>query len=288
MIRRPPRSTLFPYTTLFRSIVFTASALDPEDGNLSGAITWRSSRDGSLGSNASITLATLSIGQHVITAEVTDSADNLGSDTIDVDITDPSANSPPAVAITAPGDGTSVTQGNTVAFAGTADDAEEGDLSAGLTWTSSLDGVIGSGAGFSTNALSPGSHEITAAATDGGGLSDAAQITLTVTAAPSGLEAHGMTDGSSCGPGSTLNMPGQSSLAATLCGAGFVSGASISFEQGSGPTPRAANVVVDSAGSISFTVTTKKSGKQTRVWDLRVTNPGGASTVCNGCLRIVP
>src|SRR3712207_8076180 len=31
MIRRPPRSTLFPYTTLFRS------ALDPQDRSCSGA-----------------------------------------------------------------------------------------------------------------------------------------------------------------------------------------------------------------------------------------------------------
>src|SRR3712207_8021082 len=28
MIRRPPRSTLFPYTTLFRSIVFTSNATE--------------------------------------------------------------------------------------------------------------------------------------------------------------------------------------------------------------------------------------------------------------------
>src|SRR5258705_7428065 len=30
MIRRPPRSTLFPYTTLFRSCVFTHDKTDPE------------------------------------------------------------------------------------------------------------------------------------------------------------------------------------------------------------------------------------------------------------------
>src|SRR3712207_7678683 len=30
MIRRPPRSTLFPYTTLFRSEQATAEAIDPE------------------------------------------------------------------------------------------------------------------------------------------------------------------------------------------------------------------------------------------------------------------
>src|SRR3989442_7815629 len=29
MIRRPPRSTLFPYTTLFRSLLFGVTATDP-------------------------------------------------------------------------------------------------------------------------------------------------------------------------------------------------------------------------------------------------------------------
>src|SRR2546430_8083841 len=32
MIRRPPRSTLFPYTTLFRSLVRVAASLDICDG----------------------------------------------------------------------------------------------------------------------------------------------------------------------------------------------------------------------------------------------------------------
>src|SRR2546425_7908978 len=31
MIRRPPRSTLFPYTTLFRSLLGPAAILTPED-----------------------------------------------------------------------------------------------------------------------------------------------------------------------------------------------------------------------------------------------------------------
>src|SRR2546429_1865529 len=30
MIRRPPRSTLFPYTTLFRSVQFRVSGTDPQ------------------------------------------------------------------------------------------------------------------------------------------------------------------------------------------------------------------------------------------------------------------
>src|SRR5947209_17082448 len=35
LIRRPPRSTLFPYTTLFRSIDWTGTPWLPKDGSLS-------------------------------------------------------------------------------------------------------------------------------------------------------------------------------------------------------------------------------------------------------------
>src|SRR3989442_12475113 len=34
MIRRPPRSTLFPYTTLFRSVVVVGVRSDPEPNHL--------------------------------------------------------------------------------------------------------------------------------------------------------------------------------------------------------------------------------------------------------------
>src|SRR5256884_9994651 len=43
MIRRPPRSTLFPYTTLFRSMVNMAEILNPDDidiyRDLAGGVT---------------------------------------------------------------------------------------------------------------------------------------------------------------------------------------------------------------------------------------------------------
>src|SRR2546430_7724762 len=39
MIRRPPRSTLFPYTTLFRSYVRTAAAPQGE-AHLGGTVGW--------------------------------------------------------------------------------------------------------------------------------------------------------------------------------------------------------------------------------------------------------
>ncbi len=72
----------------------------------------------------------------------------------------------PAVAITAPADGSTSTSGDAVTFTGTATDPEDGDLSAALSWTSSLDGPIGSGASFDISTLSLGSHTITASATD--------------------------------------------------------------------------------------------------------------------------
>src|SRR5260221_447289 len=38
MIRRPPRSTLFPYTTLFRSITYTISYSNTGNANATGVV----------------------------------------------------------------------------------------------------------------------------------------------------------------------------------------------------------------------------------------------------------
>src|SRR2546427_2912164 len=40
MIRRPPRSTLFPYTTLFRSVQAAAASLEPHRGRAAIAVEW--------------------------------------------------------------------------------------------------------------------------------------------------------------------------------------------------------------------------------------------------------
>ncbi len=58
----------------------------------------------------------------------------------------PHSNTPPVVTIGSPAaDSVEVTVGDSLAFAATALDLEAGDLSAALTWTSSLAGAIGSG-----------------------------------------------------------------------------------------------------------------------------------------------
>ncbi|HKI05575.1 MAG TPA: DNRLRE domain-containing protein [Thermoanaerobaculia bacterium] len=109
-----------------------------------------------------------------------------GADSIDVyaagvQIGGGPGNTPPVVTITAPANGTSVTQGTSVTFSGTATDAEDGTISGSLTWTSSLNGIIGGGASFSTTTLSVGTHTITASVTDSGGGTGSATRTLTVT-----------------------------------------------------------------------------------------------------------
>ena len=68
------------------AINFSGNASDPEDGNLTSAISWSSNLDGALGSGSNVT-ATLSVGTHTVTASVTDSEGASGSDTVSVTVT---------------------------------------------------------------------------------------------------------------------------------------------------------------------------------------------------------
>jgi hypothetical protein len=163
------------------SVTFTGTANDAEDGTISSTISW-STQDGPLGTGESVTTV-LGLGTHTITATVTDSGGLPGSDSITVTIEAVSQNQSPAVTITAPADGSSFDEGTSVTFSGTATDAEDGDLSSSISWTSSIDGVIGAGSSFS-NTLSVGIHTITASVTDSGGASASDSITVTVEAPP--------------------------------------------------------------------------------------------------------
>jgi hypothetical protein len=87
----------------------------------------------------------------------------------------------PEVSITSPAPGSAFARGAPIAFAATATDAEEGDLSASLAWSSSLDGALGSGAGLTSSTLRCGSHVVTASLTDAHGESGAAELALAVT-----------------------------------------------------------------------------------------------------------
>ncbi|MEM9235799.1 MAG: PQQ-dependent sugar dehydrogenase, partial [Verrucomicrobiota bacterium] len=90
------------------------------------------------------------------------------------------SNTAPSVAISAPSDGDSFSAGESITFTASASDNEDGDLSASIEWSSSLDGVIGSGASISTSGLSGGIHSITASVTDSGLLSASESLEITV------------------------------------------------------------------------------------------------------------
>jgi hypothetical protein len=117
------------------------------------------------------------------------------------------ANTAPSVTISSPISGTSVAQGTSVAFTGSASDTQDGTLTPALAWTSNIDGSIGLGGSFS-RVLSAGTHTIKATVTDGGGLATVKQVTVTVAS-------------SNTAPSVTISTPSN--------GASFASGATVSF-----------------------------------------------------------
>lgn len=88
-------------------------------------------------------------------------------------------NNAPTVSITGPAEGSSFDQGTSIAFSGTASDLEDGVLSGNISWSSNLDGNLGTGAGISA-VLTTGTHTITASVTDSGSLTSTDTISVTV------------------------------------------------------------------------------------------------------------
>ncbi|HXV59211.1 MAG TPA: Ig-like domain-containing protein [Vicinamibacteria bacterium] len=158
------------------SIDFTGTASDAEDGVLTAEISWSSNLDGEFGTGGSITHGTLSLGQHTITATVTDTEGLASSDLVTLTVN----NTPPVVSISLPVHGASFDFGETIQFSGTADDLEDGELTPSLLWESDRDGSLGTGGFLSMATLSSGSHEITASAVDGEGSTGLAQVNVAV------------------------------------------------------------------------------------------------------------
>ena len=93
----------------------------------------------------------------------------------------PTSNTAPSLTILSPVSGASVAQGTPVAFAATASDQQDGDISSRIAWASNVDGPLGTGASLSKT-LTAGTHQITASVLDTGGLSASKSVGVTVTA----------------------------------------------------------------------------------------------------------
>src|SRR5207253_9132561 len=108
------------------AITLAAQANDVTDGDLSSQIQWTSSRDGALGTGATISTSTLSVGTHVITAAATDHGGHPGQAQASIRVRDPNA---AAVATgSAPAGGASAPAGSTVMLGATATDDFDGNV----------------------------------------------------------------------------------------------------------------------------------------------------------------
>lgn len=144
-------------------IFFQAAASDSVDGDISASLVSTSGIQPGSRTGASLSTTALIDGVHVITASAANSEGTTGADSITITV----SNTPPTVAIASPDDGSTSASGATVIFTGTANDAEDGDISAAIVWMSDLHPVVSvTGSSFSTDILTEGVHNITATVTD--------------------------------------------------------------------------------------------------------------------------
>lgn len=68
------------------TISFSGSASDAEDGNIGGSLVWTSSLDGQIGTGSSFSTSGLSVGNHTITASVSDSGGLSDSDVVSITV----------------------------------------------------------------------------------------------------------------------------------------------------------------------------------------------------------
>jgi len=187
------------------------------------------------------------------------------------------ANADPEVSINNPVDGTIFDSGVTIHFSGTAFDAEDGDLTANLVWTSNIDGPIGEGGDFSTT-LSDGIHTITTSVTDSGGKTGSDSISITVGTGEPDVTVDSIAP-DTVQAGATIEV--------TITGSGFQAGATVTFENGQGPAP-VANVTPVDDTTIEAAVAAHKNAKTGVKWDVRVTNPDGSFDVLLGRFTVTP
>ncbi len=166
-------------------------------------------------------------------------------------------------------------------ISGTVIDAETLDPIAGATVTA--DGYETTTAGDGTYTLADlpvGSYTVTASATGYVSQSKSAEVSDNQTTVVGfALTPSTATEVTVTGIDPDT-IPAGTTIEVIITGTGFVTGADVTFENGSGPAPTVSNVTVVDANTITATVTAKSGGPpRDRVWDVRVTNLDGSSEV---------
>lgn len=168
-------------------------------------------------------------------------------------------NTAPTVSITSPANNASFSEGASITFTGTASDTEDGNLTSNLSWTSSLDGNIGTGGSVSIATLRVGTHTITASVTDSGGLTGSASIKVTIT--------------STGGGGITLSATGYKVKG--------LQKVDLTWSGASGPVDiyRNGEIIANPVSGSSYTDNINQKGAGT--YNYRVCEAGGTSTCSN-------
>jgi hypothetical protein len=168
-------------------IQWTGADTDPGDAaNLSYSIlysadnkqTWRTLE--TMYSQTSLEVHTSNLPggtQCYVRVMVTDGI-NTGQDDSDAPFS--SEGNPPTALILSPADGSVFSPYELVHFSGRAVDMEEKVSDEEMVWTSSLDGIIGTGREVDTMSLRPGTHTILLSLTDRDGFTDSEAISITV------------------------------------------------------------------------------------------------------------
>ncbi len=181
----PPQVTLLQpldgaVLTAGETVELLGEATDLEDGDLSGSsLAWSSSLDGALGTGESLSVE-LASGAHALSLTATDSVGQSRTETINVSVVADGLN-PPTVTLLQPTTGSVFYDGDDVTLQASATDPEDGTLTgSGLSWSSDLDGSLGTGTSLTVSTLSVGSHSLTVTAEDSDGAQAAASVAVSV------------------------------------------------------------------------------------------------------------
>ncbi len=163
------------------SLQLSAEVLD-QNGEPMGStsVAWTSDNDAVAEVSSAGLVRAITAGEATVTATV-GALDAISEVTVTA-----VPNTAPELTITSPTGDVSVNEIDVVELAATATDAEDGNLDAAIAWTllSTEPGAepvdLGTGPTASAGPLAPGDYTITSAITDGGGLTAAAQIQVTV------------------------------------------------------------------------------------------------------------
>jgi hypothetical protein len=157
-------------------ISFNGTASDYEDGDLTADLVWSSDIDGVIGYGGSFD-AILSEGTHILTASVVDSDGQSGFAQVTVNVV---TNTPPVIEIIEPAYRDTFYLNTPIRLLGSATDAQEGNISHQITWSSNRDGVLGTGTELYITSGTPGLHAITAQITDSVGETAQAEVSIKV------------------------------------------------------------------------------------------------------------